>query len=362
MSMVLSREIMLQPYYEIHLNNVKLTNELKKYITNVEVEESDTEACMGRVTVADVDFKFSNMTQLAEKLPIKIYMGHKKSHRLMLSGEVSYIEADFGEDGVPYITIGAIDMTSKMTAEKKSRTWANKKSSEVVKQIAKEYGLKANVQESLNIIEQITQEEESDAQLVARLAEDEGYVFFYSSDTSTIYWGERFEGLTATENLYYNSGDKSVKTFKPTLVQKNKAQLVEKEESSVSDTTGSTVSSGSYTDSSYQSSAGAEPYYSINTLTGQVNKINPLPAGYNALSMEARQEKFEEYNEKHNNAFGKKFIGTPPPRQVTATMNDISIAGMGINQATPEEMQQALDSAKGRSAGGRYRSTGGRSF
>lgn len=280
----------------------------------------------------------------------------------MLTGEVTHIEADFGEDGVPYIVIGAIDMTSKMTAEKKSRTWTNKKSSEVVKEIAREYGIKAKVQESLNIIEQITQEEETDAQLMARLAEDDGYVFVYSSDTDTIYWGEKFEDLTATDNLYYNSGDKSVKSFKPTLVQKNKAELAQKEESSVSDTTGDSVSSNSYTDSSYQSSAGAEPYYSINTLTGQVNKINPLPAGYNALSMEARQEKFEEYNDKNRQAFEKKFIGTPPPRKVTATMNDISIAGMGINQATPEEMQQALDRAKGRSAGGRYHSDGGRSF
>ena len=78
MSMLLPREVLLEPYYEIHINGVKLGDDLKKYITQVEVEESDSEADLGRVTVADKDFIFSNNTELVEKTPIKIFMGHKK--------------------------------------------------------------------------------------------------------------------------------------------------------------------------------------------------------------------------------------------------------------------------------------------
>lgn len=302
MGMVLSRNTMLEPYYEIYLANEKLSSSLKKYIVSVEVEESDTEADVGRISVADIDFKFSNMTKLSENMPVKIYMGHKKNHRLMLKGVISYIEADFGEDGVPYIVIGATDNTSRMTFKTKSRTWKNKKSSEVVKSIAKAYGFKAEVQESLNVIEQITQEEETDAQLISRLAEDEGYIFFYSSDKGTLYWGERFKGLTATDNLYYNSGDHSVITFKPTLVQKNKAELVEEEESSVSDDSGKKVStknngnggngnSGSGKSAPPSSSkSGGDTKIPISTLTGEVGSsqysypINKGSSNYKAPS------------------------------------------------------------------------------
>lgn len=241
MSMLLPREVLLEPYYEIHINGVKLGDDLKKYITQVEVEESDSEADLGRVTVADKDFIFSNNIELVKKTPIKIYMGHKKKFRLMLDGEITHIEADFGEDGTPYITIGAIDNTNKMTTTKKSRVFKNKTVADVVRAIAKEYGFKPVVQDTKPILEQITQENETDAQFLSKLADDEAYKLYIITETNELYFGDKIRDFKIEENIYYNSGDNTIISFRPTFVEKNKPENVESKSSNISDTTGKTV-------------------------------------------------------------------------------------------------------------------------
>ena len=241
MSMLLSREVMLEPYYEVHINGVKLGDNLKKYITQVEVEESDSEADLGRVTVADKDFIFSNNMELVKKTPIKIFMGHKKKFRLMLDGEITHIEADFGEDGVPYITIGAIDKTNKMATVKKSRIFKDKTVADVVRAIAKEYGFKPKVQDTGLIIDQITQEDETDAQFLAKLADDEAYKLYIVTETNELYFGAKISDFKVENNIHYNSGDSTIISFRPTLVEKNKSDNVKSKKSDISDTTGSTV-------------------------------------------------------------------------------------------------------------------------
>lgn len=279
MSMMLPRETLLEPYYEVHLNGVKLGDSLKKYITQVEVEESDSEADLGRVTIADVDFKFSNNVALTKKMPIKIFMGHKKKFRLMLDGEITHIEADFGEDGVPYITLGAIDKTNKMTTEKKSRVFKNKTISEVVTMVAKEYGFKPKVQATSPMLDQITQEDETDAQLLVKLAEEEAFKVYIVRETNELYFGDKITDIIVAKNLHYNGGDHTVISFRPTLIEKNKPENVKAKESNISDTTGSTVTKETTvtetTPAPTQSQAGANKngVLGVSVVTGQLMEL-----------------------------------------------------------------------------------------
>lgn len=280
MSMLLPREVLLEPYYEIHINGKKLGDDLKKYITQVEVEESDSEADLGRVTVADKDFIFSNNIELTKKTPIKIYMGHKKKFRLMLDGEITHIEADFGEDGVPHITIGAIDNTNKMTTTKKSRVFKNKTVADVVRAIAKEYGFKPVVQDTKPILEQITQENETDAQFLSKLADDEAYKLYIITETNELYFGDKIRDFKIEENIYYNSGDNTIISFRPTFVEKNKPENVESKSSNISDTTGKpatkkTTEKPATKKTSATSKAGGR--VGISTVTGAV--IRPRQEG-----------------------------------------------------------------------------------
>lgn len=239
MSMLLPREVLIEPYYEIYINGTKLSDDLKKYITEVQVEESDSEADLGRISIADKDMIFSNMTSLTEKAPIKIYMGHKKSYRLMLDGEITHIEAEYSEDGICYLTIGAIDKTNKMTYIKKSRVFKNKTISDVVRQIAKEYGFTPKVQSTTPVLEQITQDDETDAQFLAKLADEEAFKFYVIAETNTLYFGDKITDAKIKDTLYYNSGDNTIISFSPMFVEKNKPENVKSSNSSTSSKTSS---------------------------------------------------------------------------------------------------------------------------
>ena len=55
MSMKLPQSKCLEPYYEVYFNNSSkpLDDKLKRYITLVEFEESDSEADLARITISD---------------------------------------------------------------------------------------------------------------------------------------------------------------------------------------------------------------------------------------------------------------------------------------------------------------------
>lgn len=222
MTMLLASDISSIPYYEIYMNGRKMKEDLKKYITEVQVEESDSEADLCRITISDTDKIFINNTELTKKMPIKIVMGHEKHYRVMLDGEVTHIEANFGEDNIPVITIGAIDKSNRMTYTKHSRKWASKKASEIVQQIARSYGFTSIVQTTNEIIEEVVQEEETDAQLISRLADGEAFQWYLVQDRKELYFGSRFYGVTPTDTIHYSSGDYTILSFTPTFVEKNK--------------------------------------------------------------------------------------------------------------------------------------------
>lgn len=281
MSMRLTQAQMLEPYYELYFNNatVPLHEKLKKYITLIEFEESDSEADVARITVTDIDFVFSNSIQLTKKMPVKLRMGFKNNLRTMINGNVTHIEADFNEEGVPTLVIGVTDSTNVMATKKKSRKWTKQKASTVVAQIAREYGFTPRVTATEAIIDEITQEDETDAQLLMRLAEDEAFQVYIIPDSKILFFGERFTDANATDTIYYKSGDHTVRYFRPNFVEKNKADNTSATEGNVSDQTGNSTnksvtasSSGSSSSSKSSSSSQSSSQYSIDTVTGGMER------------------------------------------------------------------------------------------
>jgi phage protein D len=244
MSMVLSREEMMNPYYALYINGKAISEDIKGYITEIEFEESDREADSVRITVSDKDYVFSNMTNLAENTPLKLIMGTHQHYRTMFNGEVTYIEADYGEDGLPILSIGAVDETNKMTFVKKSRTFKKMKVSAIVAKIAREYGYSAVVQDTGAAEDSITQDNETDAQFIAGQADSFGYKFYIVPEKKQIYFGDVTLNLAVKETLYYDMADDSIISFRPTLVDKNKKANVvatKAKKSNISDKTGKKV-------------------------------------------------------------------------------------------------------------------------
>lgn len=285
MSMVLDNDTVLHPFYEISIGGAPLSNELRRFITDIEVEESDTEADLGRITVEDINYEFSVGVNLSEGTPIKIKMGFAKNNRLVLDGEITHFEGDFRDDGVPVLVIGCIDNTNKMTKEKKSRVFKKKTVSAVVKQIAGEHGMQAKVQDTGEVIDQITQEDETDAQLLRKLADDEAFIVCIVPATNTIYFGDKITGdETIVDTISYRIEDKAIISFNPNRNEKEKQ--VKEENKNISDKTGKAIpqstedggeSGGASATSNSNSKGGVskptgKATASISTRTGKVNK------------------------------------------------------------------------------------------
>ena len=285
MSMKLPQSKCLEPYYEIYFNNSSkpIDDRLKKYITLVEFEESDSEADLVRITVSDKDLLFSNTVGLTKKMPVRVKMGFKGNLREVMNGTVSHIEADFGEEGIPSLVIGVVDSTNVMATKKRSRKWTKQRASTVVTQIAREYGLTPVVTTTPYVIDEITQEDETDAQLLMRLADDEGFQCYIVPASKKLYFGDRVVDSIAKDTIYYNKGDNTVRYFRPNFVEKNKAENTQSTESDVSDVTGDTINktatassngiaeSGSNINSGSSSSSSGG--YTINPVTGALERV-----------------------------------------------------------------------------------------
>ena len=285
MSMKLPQSKCLEPYYEIYFNNSSkpIDDRLKRYITLVEFEESDSEADLVRITVSDKDLLFSNTVGLTKKMPVRVKMGFKGNLREVMNGTVSHIEADFGEEGIPSLVIGVVDSTNVMATKKKSRKWTKQRASTVVTQIAREYGLTPVVTTTPYVIDEITQEDETDAQLLMRLADDEGFQCYIVPASKKLYFGDRVVDSVAKDTIYYNKGDNTVRYFRPNFVEKNKAENTQSTESDVSDVTGDTINktatassngiaeSGSNINSGSSSSSSSG--YTINPVTGALERV-----------------------------------------------------------------------------------------
>lgn len=257
MSMLLSRDIHLKPMFQITLNGSELPSYLRNTVTSVEITESDTEANMAVISVSDAMYKWVNLSSLKKKAPVTITMGHEKKSRLMIDGVIDFIEADYGDNGVPTLSIGVIDQTSLMHTKKKSRVWKKKSGLQVAKAVAGEYGFAVKSSGTSEVKDQITQDDETDAQLISRLADDDGFIFYMIVDKKTIYYGNRFSDISAKDTLFYNSGDYTVISFSPTFVEKNKPDSDTSKKENVSDKTGDTVSTEKTGTSSGGSGSGA---------------------------------------------------------------------------------------------------------
>ena len=270
--MLQAREVLLHPMVKITMNGSELPQHLRSSVVSVEVTESDSEANMGVITVHDAMYKWVNLSSLKKKAKMTITLGHEKKNRLMIDGEIQFIEADYGDDGIPVLNIGVVDLTSQMHSKKKNRVWKSKSGLQVAKAVAGEYGFTVKSKGTSPVRDQITQEEETDAQLIARLAEDDGFVFHLIVDAKTIYYGDRFSDLQEKDTLFYNSGDHTVISFTPTFVEKNKPENSTNSKSDISDSTGDTVNSQTKSKPTTSSAGASGAKSGISVTTGAIRE------------------------------------------------------------------------------------------
>jgi phage protein D len=152
----------------------------------------------GSVKILDDLFTFGN--------PVEVYCGYldASSLTLMHRGIITAVQTSFPSSGLPQINVSGYDLSYPMTKGKKSRNWDNKKDSEIVALIAADYGLNPQLTDTQVVQPKIEQSQESDYELLRKLAQRNGYEF-YTFDR-TLYFNPPRNDQSPVVSLEWSKG------------------------------------------------------------------------------------------------------------------------------------------------------------
>lgn len=136
---------------------------------------------------------------------VEIKIGYLDKLVLVHVGLITNVKTDFPSGGLPQITVSGYDKSFQMMKDKKSKPVDAKKDSDVVKQIAGNYGLKVSgVENSQLELPRVEQSQESDFQFLTRLAKHNGFEFFILKDT--LYFKKPANDEAAVVTLEWGKG------------------------------------------------------------------------------------------------------------------------------------------------------------
>ena len=202
----------------------------RKCVQDITVEDILYSSSILTVNFKDPELKFIEDNVLIEDAPVRFVMNYTgTNHTFTFDGFVSAIDMDFGEDLVN-LTVYCLDESHKLNRIEKSRSWTEKRSIDVVQEIAREYGLSLNTESGYRnffVEETISQSNETDIAFCENLAGSEFEKFFCKVRNGVLYYRQYKVGETPRTTLSYRTGNFLVKSFKPQITtEKVKRSLI----------------------------------------------------------------------------------------------------------------------------------------
>lgn len=130
---------------------------------------------------------------------IEIKLGYVDKLATVFEGYVTNVSYAFQEGQGPVVKVSCMDAAFLMMKGKKTKIWAKKKHSDIVKEIAGNYKLKATITATSVQYDTVVQRHMSDYEFVQYLAEVNGYEFFVVG--GTVYFRKLNADKTAVMTL-----------------------------------------------------------------------------------------------------------------------------------------------------------------
>jgi phage protein D len=137
---------------------------------------------------------------------VDIRMGYLNVQQLtpMHQGLITSINASFPAGSLPQLTVSGYDLSYSMLQGKNSHSWEKKKDSDIARELAGKYKLKANVQDSKVEHPKIEQNQQSDYQFLKTLAKRNRYEIYVFLDT--LFFRDPANDKSATITLEWGKG------------------------------------------------------------------------------------------------------------------------------------------------------------
>lgn len=164
----------------IKLNGSPLNERIKGVVQEVVVDQHAYLPHMFTILLFDADSEIldSNGIDLTQSVEISAEDEQGVKIDLITKGEITAIEPEFGEHNIPHLLIRGYDKSHRFFRQTKSRTYVNKKDSDIASQIAGEYGLSTDVQSTDHVYDHIFQHNQSDMAFLTERAWRIGYECF----------------------------------------------------------------------------------------------------------------------------------------------------------------------------------------
>jgi len=199
------------PAYRILVDSKDLLTNYYMEIANVQVDNTLKGADRFSFTVnSTFNFEKREFDHLRDTFafgkPVEIYMGYASNlHlKLMLRGIITSVQTSFPASGLPQINVSGYDLSYPMSKGKKSDNWSDRTDTDVVKIVAARYGLATNVDDTKVKHPKTEQSQESDMQLLEKLAERNGFEMYVYD--KTLYFRVPQNSVPAIVTLEWGKG------------------------------------------------------------------------------------------------------------------------------------------------------------
>jgi phage protein D len=171
----------------------------------------DTFDITKRAFISGYDQPVLEILKFGAKVDIKLGYGDHAHLTQMMTGIITEITTSFSEGGTPELSVSGYDSLFLLTLGKRSRSWKQQKDSDVVSLVAKDYNLATVIQTTGEQHAQVEQNQESDADLLKKLAE-RNYFKYYVDEQGTLHFAEPNNKAPGVVTL---SWGESLLSFKP---------------------------------------------------------------------------------------------------------------------------------------------------
>lgn len=190
---------------DVKIGGTSLPEEITNLLQEVVVDQSTSLPHMFTLHFRDQDQKLIDDAKFkpAKEVEISAVRMDNDESIVIFKGEITAVEPHFREGMILDLIVRGYDKSHRMYREVKSRTFLNKKDSDIASQIAGEYGLSAQVDTTSQVHDHIYQHNQTDLAFLMQRAwrigyecfVDEGKLYFRkppasTSSSATLTWGE----------------------------------------------------------------------------------------------------------------------------------------------------------------------------
>jgi phage protein D len=211
------------PTFQVKVGGQSLTHALGVAVTQVEVDLALGAAgrfsftCANTFSIKQHAFITAYGQPVLELLKfgatVEVALGYGDFSRLptLITGTITEITTSFSEGGSPELTVAGYDGLFPLTLGKQSRNWKNITDSGVIAKLANEYGLAPAIETTQLQQAQIEQNQESDFELMKKLAE-RNHFEFYVSTPNKLHFGKPNDQGDGVVSLLWG---RTLLSFKP---------------------------------------------------------------------------------------------------------------------------------------------------